>query len=399
MECKRITVALSTPNPLFKKWLQEWIDEAESKKRKISKTYQKALDSLNKYPLTLFNGHDCAILENFGPKICQLLDEKLEAHLRTQSDINSRLCYKDKIAELQKREVVKVSDLVRSVEAACLTDISFDPTDINASGDVSFRLDLSTAVRDEEQENICPDVEIPDELLSSSAESCDEEGSEDSIDRLMNKYNLEGAKKRRKVKRNENVIKRHKKTVVEQDINSDIIDLSLSPQQSPIHTDCSPISTAVGGSRLKKFKTFDSNRRQLVGPSHASSPISKFLDVQTCHTSPASPIPRHEDDELDRLAAKYALPLSAVPKANEKPTAGIAKKPSMTKISGKTRLKAISEIPVTLSALTQQNSHPKGTQLIPDEEGEDEIKYIAIDEINPQDFDVVLLVDIQETSG
>lgn len=45
---KRIKVILKTPNPLFKEWLKELIDEATRKKRKISKTYQKALDSLEK---------------------------------------------------------------------------------------------------------------------------------------------------------------------------------------------------------------------------------------------------------------------------------------------------------------------------------------------------------------
>lgn len=45
---KRIKIALKTPNPLFKQWLKELIDDAVKKKKKISKTYQKALDSLNR---------------------------------------------------------------------------------------------------------------------------------------------------------------------------------------------------------------------------------------------------------------------------------------------------------------------------------------------------------------
>ena len=38
---KRIKVKLKHANPLFRQWLQEWIDEAEKKKKKISKTYQR----------------------------------------------------------------------------------------------------------------------------------------------------------------------------------------------------------------------------------------------------------------------------------------------------------------------------------------------------------------------
>lgn len=38
---RRIKVKLKKPNQLFKLWLKEWIEEAEKKKKKISKTYQK----------------------------------------------------------------------------------------------------------------------------------------------------------------------------------------------------------------------------------------------------------------------------------------------------------------------------------------------------------------------
>lgn len=48
MENKRISLIHKNPNPLFKQWLREWISDAESKRKKISKTYQKALDSLNR---------------------------------------------------------------------------------------------------------------------------------------------------------------------------------------------------------------------------------------------------------------------------------------------------------------------------------------------------------------
>lgn len=77
-----ITLKPKNPNKLFKLWLKEWSDEAEKKKR-TNNAYSKALHTLNKYPLTLFTGHDCAILENFGPKICQMLDDRLVIHLRT----------------------------------------------------------------------------------------------------------------------------------------------------------------------------------------------------------------------------------------------------------------------------------------------------------------------------
>lgn len=426
MDSKRITVKSKNPNKLFKTWLKEWIDEAERKNKKIGKVYRKALDSLNKYPLTLFSGHDCAILENIGPKICQMLDEKLEKHLGEQRDINQKLCYKDKISEVQRGEREKLTDLISSVEAACLTDQSFaQPTlhDIDEDKDedvemedASFKIDFPTA--DNEQENIEPDVEIPEDLISSSDESC-EDDLEDSLDELVRKYDPEAANKRKKDKRKpETVIKRMKKTLVATN-DECVVDLSHSPLSSP-HKGMinSPLSTiAKGGTRLKKFRTFDSGKNLLAGPSYASSPISKFLDVETTKQSPVL-ASKHEDDEFERLMAKYDFP-SPIPQ--EKSPVKLVKKPSKTKLKAAreapSKLKTIEENPTITSEKTsrlpttgyelvekvpppiQSVTQATATQSVAEDQDECDFQYISIDDINSNDYKVILLVDIGETSG
>nr|XP_040035625.1 crossover junction endonuclease MUS81 [Gasterosteus aculeatus aculeatus] len=70
------------PNPLFLKWLTELRDEAKEKGLKTQYTYQKAIGSLNKYPLPLQNAKEAKILQNFGDGICKILDEKLQRYLR-----------------------------------------------------------------------------------------------------------------------------------------------------------------------------------------------------------------------------------------------------------------------------------------------------------------------------
>uniref|UniRef100_UPI0037E8CFA1 crossover junction endonuclease MUS81 n=1 Tax=Semicossyphus pulcher TaxID=241346 RepID=UPI0037E8CFA1 len=72
----------SCPNPLFLKWLTELRDEAKEKGLKIQYTYQKAISSLNKYPLPLQNAKEAKILQNFGDGICKILDEKLQRYYR-----------------------------------------------------------------------------------------------------------------------------------------------------------------------------------------------------------------------------------------------------------------------------------------------------------------------------
>uniref|UniRef100_A0A7N6BFK6 Crossover junction endonuclease MUS81 n=1 Tax=Anabas testudineus TaxID=64144 RepID=A0A7N6BFK6_ANATE len=76
----------SCPNPLFLKWLTELRDEAKEKGLKIQYTYQKAINSLNKYPLPLQNAKEAKILQNFGDGICKILDEKLQRYYRENED-------------------------------------------------------------------------------------------------------------------------------------------------------------------------------------------------------------------------------------------------------------------------------------------------------------------------
>uniref|UniRef100_A0A8C5H4S2 Crossover junction endonuclease MUS81 n=1 Tax=Gouania willdenowi TaxID=441366 RepID=A0A8C5H4S2_GOUWI len=78
----RKRVLPSCPNPLFLQWLTELRDEAKEKNHKIHYTYQKAISSLNKYPLPLKNAKEAKILQNFGDGICKILDQKLQKYYR-----------------------------------------------------------------------------------------------------------------------------------------------------------------------------------------------------------------------------------------------------------------------------------------------------------------------------
>lgn len=70
------------PNPLFLQWLTEMRDQAKEKNLKTQYVYQKAINSLKKYPLPLKNGKEAKILQNFGDGICKILDDRLQKHYR-----------------------------------------------------------------------------------------------------------------------------------------------------------------------------------------------------------------------------------------------------------------------------------------------------------------------------
>ncbi|CAL8326138.1 unnamed protein product [Lota lota] len=70
------------PNPLFLRWLTELRDHARERGLKTQHVYNKAIGSLQKYPLPLQNAREAKILQNFGDGICKLLDEKLQRYYR-----------------------------------------------------------------------------------------------------------------------------------------------------------------------------------------------------------------------------------------------------------------------------------------------------------------------------
>ncbi|XP_032747045.1 crossover junction endonuclease MUS81 isoform X3 [Rattus rattus] len=74
------------PNPLFVRWLTEWRDEAASRGRHTRFVFQKALRSLQRYPLPLRSGKEAKILQHFGDRLCRMLDEKLKEHLASGGD-------------------------------------------------------------------------------------------------------------------------------------------------------------------------------------------------------------------------------------------------------------------------------------------------------------------------
>nr|XP_033334596.1 crossover junction endonuclease MUS81 [Megalopta genalis] len=84
---KRVKIKLKKPNPLFELWLQEWREQAASQNSEMRNHFSKALSSLKKYPLPLKSGKDCIILQHFGTKLCSMLDKKLEKYKAENGDM------------------------------------------------------------------------------------------------------------------------------------------------------------------------------------------------------------------------------------------------------------------------------------------------------------------------
>ncbi|KAG5684930.1 hypothetical protein PVAND_014138 [Polypedilum vanderplanki] len=356
MDSKRIKILQKNPNALFKQWLREFIEDAVKKKKKISKTYQKALDSLERYPLTLYSGHDCAILEGFGPKICELLEEKLQKYFANNFDDHElrNLCYKDKIACIRKREREELQELIKDIEAANLIDES---TMI-----ANLRRTLSTIEEhndknDGEVEEITMSEIVPENDKKSEKEKInfqiiDEENSnssDDSLDRLLKKYDPKAGEERKKKKKLE--------------------------KRKPLTTVDSPVSTP----KFMKFKSLNSIQH-LAGPSYASSPISKFLDVETSGSRKQLNLVE-EEDEFDRLVTKYddnkmndVLPSPIVPVKR--------------KITKEKALFIQQKITQPLPVVETQHE---------EKEEEEKFDYISIDDIEPSEFEIILLIDVGES--
>ncbi|KAG8042080.1 hypothetical protein G9C98_000071 [Cotesia typhae] len=103
----RINVKRKKPNELFEQWLEEWREQAKIKKSNLEDHFSKALVSLKKYPLPLASGADCILLQNFGSKLCKMLDKKLEEHsskdkISSQNKIDKVILRKEKCPEPAK---------------------------------------------------------------------------------------------------------------------------------------------------------------------------------------------------------------------------------------------------------------------------------------------------------
>ncbi|XP_001354493.3 crossover junction endonuclease MUS81 [Drosophila pseudoobscura] len=76
----RLEVRLREPNPLFTRWLERWLREAERRQQRSQHKLRQALEALKSYPLPLYSGRDCSVLRGFGGTLCQLIDEELRQH-------------------------------------------------------------------------------------------------------------------------------------------------------------------------------------------------------------------------------------------------------------------------------------------------------------------------------
>ncbi|XP_060815160.1 crossover junction endonuclease MUS81 isoform X2 [Bombus pascuorum] len=86
---KRIKLKPKNPNPLFELWLEEWRKEAASRNSDLQYHFSRALAALKKYPLPLKSGKDCIILQHFGTKLCFMLDRKLKEYKAQNNDSTS----------------------------------------------------------------------------------------------------------------------------------------------------------------------------------------------------------------------------------------------------------------------------------------------------------------------
>lgn len=108
-ERQRIKIAQINPNPLFEKWLLHWIQQADEKNSMKKHALMKALASLQKYPLTLRTGRDCAILDGFGAGICRMLDEKL----KNEENVVSEQRHDESLKEAVNKVTVRINQVIQ----------------------------------------------------------------------------------------------------------------------------------------------------------------------------------------------------------------------------------------------------------------------------------------------
>ncbi|XP_039754655.1 crossover junction endonuclease MUS81 [Pararge aegeria] len=87
---KRITFKRVRPNPLFNDWLEELHEEAKQKGSKLESMLREALSSISKYPLPLQSGAECAILKGFDKRLCLFIDKRLDVYKKLHGNTSSQ---------------------------------------------------------------------------------------------------------------------------------------------------------------------------------------------------------------------------------------------------------------------------------------------------------------------
>lgn len=299
------------------------------------------------------------------------------------------MCYKDKLALIQERETEEFQDLVKNIEAAHLinessfvdqsrkAELSIIDEDEDDDGDVVMMNEEQKLTNDKVNE--VSSQEMKDDNQEADEISQDLSNSDDSLDRLIRKYDSKAADKRKKDKKVNQERTQEKKSTISKPITATVKSFD------------SPVSTVtLSGKQFKKFKSFNAISH-VAGPSFASSPISKFLDVETS-ASRRNLFDNDDDDEFDRLVAKYnvkeVLPSPIVPaKRKAIATAVVAKKP------------ALKQVPLTFTKTQVQTQVPTPSQPELEQDKDDDFDYISIDDINPHDYEIHLLIDTAESKA
>lgn len=222
--------------------------------------------------MTLYSGHDCSILEGFGAKICEMLENKLQEHLAQSPDTDQKLCFKDKLVEIKKSDYEEMMDLISNLEAANFVENSVLDAENASKENLSMIIEEDDdiemkEVSSDDEDNYCENVKPMDE------DDDDENVFDDSLDLLIKKYQPEVPTKVR--------------------AKSQVQKTLTDPLRSPVS------SFAKGP--LKRFKSFN-----VAGPSYCSSPISRVSTSK----SPKRAISK--DDELNDIVNKYRTDLSPI---------------------------------------------------------------------------------------
>jgi hypothetical protein len=214
---------------------------------------------------------------------------------------------------------------------------------------------------------------------------------EDSIDRIIAGYGFSPISKISPVK-------------VQENPSEKIIDLSLSPEPPADPVKKSPHSST----NLRRSKTFAGKLDDSL------ESVSDVLYSEPVKTSSNS----FGEDDIDKIMAKYGTPEVAKPKKKFVEKSPIKKSSPEKKgrklIQAKLTVKAPANLkrtkstpvmgtPSTSTAFSTQVQRTisltrVASQVIQEEE-DDELVYITVDDLNVEEFDVILLVDTAETSG
>uniref|UniRef100_A0A6A7G8E3 Crossover junction endonuclease MUS81 n=1 Tax=Hirondellea gigas TaxID=1518452 RepID=A0A6A7G8E3_9CRUS len=138
-KARRQTVKYRHANPLFDQWIQDWEEQAKKADSNMRFNFARARKALRLFPLPVYCGTDCKVLQYFGDKLCSMIDKKIAKYEEEHGPIDWNHHIKaDRSKVKRKKRSRKSAEHAGNRRALNTGNANNNPGDVYAGNDSNY---------------------------------------------------------------------------------------------------------------------------------------------------------------------------------------------------------------------------------------------------------------------